>query len=175
MNPRSTRTRTGAAALAVAVLAVAGCGGASRHSAATTPSPKAPSAPNATIGVANTGLGTILVDSQGRTLYLFKKDLGPKSTCFGECARDWPPLRAAGKLTVGTGANAALLATAARPDGMREITYHDHPVYLFAGDKKPGDTNGQGLNAFGGEWLAVSPAGNEVSGRSATSGGNGVY
>jgi predicted lipoprotein with Yx(FWY)xxD motif len=175
MNPRSTRTPAGAATLALTALAVAGCGGSSNHSSASTPSPKTASGHTATIGAAESDLGTILVDSQGRTLYLFKKDVRAHSTCFRDCARDWPPLRTAGKPTAGKGTDPQLLATTTRPDGKREVTFNGHPVYLFVGDKKPGDTNGQGLNAFGGEWLVVAPAGNAVTGQSSGSGGNSGY
>ena len=58
-------------------------------------------------GVKNSGLGQILVDSKGDTLYLFKKDSGTTSECSGGCATDWPPLRASGKPTVGSGATAS--------------------------------------------------------------------
>jgi predicted lipoprotein with Yx(FWY)xxD motif len=163
--------RSAAAALPLVALAVAGCGGSSNSS------PSAPSTRgSATVDVANTGLGKILVDSQGRTLYLFKKDAGTKSSCFGDCATDWPPVRATGKPTVGNGLTASKAGTTKRSDGKPEVTYNGHPLYLFAGDKKPGDTSGQGLNGFGGGWFVVSPAGTQVSGSgtsSSSSGGSG--
>ena len=111
-----------------------------------------------------TSLGKILVDSRGRTLYLFKKDSGKKSTCFGACATAWPPLRAHGKPTVGGGARASKVGTTRRSDGKPQVTYNGHPLYLFVQDKKPGDTHGEGLSAFGARWFAVSPAGRQVSG-----------
>jgi predicted lipoprotein with Yx(FWY)xxD motif len=164
--------------LALAVLAaltVAACGGSSSAPPARA-LPKSSSGHAVTVGVANTTLGTILVDSQGRTLYLFKRDSGTRSSCFGECASNWPPLRAHGKPTVAGGAKASLVATTSRSDGPREVTYNRHPVYLFVGDKQPGDTNGQGLTAFGGAWLVVSPSGNAVTNQSSGSGGdNGGY
>jgi predicted lipoprotein with Yx(FWY)xxD motif len=129
----------------------------------------------ATIGAANEGLGKILVNSQGRTLYLFQKDSGTGSTCTGACARDWPPVRAGGKPTVGSGANASLVGTTTRSDGAAQVTYNSHPVYLFKGDQKPGDTNGQGLSAYGGSWFALSSAGNQVSGQAPSSGGGNGY
>ena len=173
-----TRTRSitflaSAAALLVAVLAVAGCGssGSSNTSGSSAPAPpKTANGQSATVGVANENLGKILVNSQGRTLYLFQRDSGTKSTCTGACAVDWPPLRAAGKPSAGTEANASLLATSSRPDGKAQVTYNGHPLYLFSGDQNPGDTNGQGLNAFGGLWYALSSAGDEVT-TSAGSGG----
>jgi predicted lipoprotein with Yx(FWY)xxD motif len=120
--------------------------------------------PQPTVQVRNTRLGKILVNSRGQTLYLFKKDSGKKSKCFGACANAWPPLRANGKPTVGSGAHASMVGTTARSDGARQVTYNGHPVYLFSDDQRPGDTNGEGLTAFGGRWYAVSPAGNQVSG-----------
>lgn len=144
--------------VALIALALAACGGGGDTSTPTTAGGQP-----ATLGVANEGLGKILVDSQGRTLYLFEKDSGTMSTCTGECANDWPPLRANGKPTEGSGANASLVATTTRTDGKPQVTYNGHPLYLFEGDKKPGDTKGEGLSAFGGSWFAVSPAGNKVS------------
>jgi predicted lipoprotein with Yx(FWY)xxD motif len=117
----------------------------------------------ATIAVADSDLGQVLVNSQGRTLYLFKKDTGMTSTCSGACATAWPPLLVTAQPTPGTGANAALLGTARRSDGGTQVTYNGHPVYLFIKDHKAGDTNGQGRNAFGASWFAVTPAGNQVT------------
>ena len=92
------------------------------------------------------------------------KDTGPKSACSGECAVDWPPVRANGKPTVGDGANASVVGTTTRSDGAPQVTYNGHPLYLYEGDQKPGDTNGQGVAAFGATWYALTPAGNQVSG-----------
>src|SRR4051794_12984300 len=87
-----------ALAVPLAALAVAGCGGGGDNSS--TPSADGG---KATVNVAMTDLGNVLVDAQGRTLYLFKKDVGSKSSCFGECANDWPPARVTDKPTVGGG------------------------------------------------------------------------
>ena len=168
---RSIKTLASAAALALAALTVAGCGG-SGTSRSTAP-PRTKDGRTATIGVATRGLGQILVNSQGRTLYLFQKDSGTTSACTGACANFWPPLRANGKPTVGDGASATLLATTARPDGASLITYKGHPLYLYSGDQKPGDTNGEGLTAFGGSWFALTPAGAHLSGRASNAGGYG--
>jgi predicted lipoprotein with Yx(FWY)xxD motif len=127
------------------------------------------------LGVSNASLGNILVNSQGRTLYLFSRDSGTISECNGACADNWPPLRASGKPTIGSGARASLISTSTRSDGARQVTYNGHPLYLFENDSKPGDTNGEGLNAFGGSWFAVSPAGQQVSAPAASSGGGGGY
>jgi predicted lipoprotein with Yx(FWY)xxD motif len=115
--------------------------------------------------VAKTALGSILVDSQGRTLYRFKADSGSKSKCFGACAAAWPPLRISGTPTVGSSVNPSLIGTTTRSDGKAQVTYNGHPLYLYAGDQKPGDTNGQAINGFGAPWSAVSTFGNQVQGQ----------
>ena len=104
-----------------------------------------------------------MVDSQGRTLYLFKADVGSKSACAGACATAWPPLLSTNKPTAGTGLTASKLATITRSDGTKQVTYNGHPLYLFIKDQKPGQTNGQGVTTFGAAWFAVSAAGNQVS------------
>jgi predicted lipoprotein with Yx(FWY)xxD motif len=167
---RSVNLLAGATALLLAVLAVAGCG--SNAVGSSTP-PGTANGESATVGVATGGLGSILVDSQGRTLYLFKKDSGLTSACTGACANFWPPLRANGKPTVGSGASASMLATTTRPEGGTQIAYNGHPLYLYSGDQKPGDTKGEGLTAFGGGWFALTPAGNQVSGQPSNPGGYG--
>ena len=170
---RSLTFVAGAVALPLIALAVAGCGGGPSNEA--TAVAKRTSGLTATIGAASTGLGTILVDSQGRTVYLFKKDTGTKSTCSGECANDWPPVRVTGKPTAGSGATASMLGTTKRSDGKPQVTYNGHPLYLFEGDSMTGDTNGQGITAFGAAWFAVSPTGNQVSGKGSASGGGNGY
>ncbi|MDQ3865930.1 MAG: hypothetical protein M3304_03750 [Actinomycetota bacterium] len=167
----------GAAALALAVLA-AGCGGSSGEAASGGSSgngsggysyggssnggtAKAAGGP-ATIAVASSSLGRILVDGQGRTLYLFEKDTGTTSTCSGGCASSWPPVTTSGAPKASKGAVAAKLATSKRSDGTLQVTYNGHPLYLYAGDSKPGQTNGEGLDQFGAEWYVLSPAGDKV-------------
>jgi predicted lipoprotein with Yx(FWY)xxD motif len=137
---------------------------------AATASPQATSSGAATVKVARTNLGRILVNSSGRTLYLFKKDTGRKSTCYGQCAEFWPPLKAGGKPTAGSGAQASKIGTTKRRDGTRQVTYNGHPLYLFAQDTRRGDTNGEGVKAFGARWFAVSPAGTQVTAHSSSSG-----
>jgi predicted lipoprotein with Yx(FWY)xxD motif len=174
-----TRTKSStffatAAVVVLSALAVAGCGGGGATAHASPP--KTASGQPATVGVANdSNLGKILVDSQGRTLYLFQKDSGTTSSCTGACAAAWPPLRTTGQPTVGTRANASLVGTTTRSDGNPQVTYNGHPLYLYSGDKNPGDTNGQGLTAFGGGWFALDSAGNQVSGTGSNSGGGSGY
>jgi predicted lipoprotein with Yx(FWY)xxD motif len=161
-----------AALIALAAVTVAACGGTA--SATTAPArPKTTSAAPAAVRVAKTGLGNVLVDSHGRTLYLFKADTGTKSTCFGACAAAWPPLRTTGKPKAGSGAKPSLVGSTARSDGKRQVTYNGHPLYLYAGDQKPGDTNGQGINGFGARWFALSPRGTQISGQPSGASGRG--
>jgi predicted lipoprotein with Yx(FWY)xxD motif len=174
IQKRTITFLAGGAVLLLAALAVAGCGGGGKSSGSSGP-PKTASGRTATVGVSNAGLGNILVDSQGRTLYLFNRDSGTMSECSGACAVNWPPARATGKATVGSGANASLVSTSARPGGAKQVTYNGHPLYRFKGDTHPGDTNGEGLTAFGGSWYAVSPAGNQVSNQGSNSGGSSGY
>ena len=149
------------AAVPLTALAISACGGGG--SGGTAP-PTTASGKAATVGLATEGnLGKILVDSQGRSLYLFQKDMGTTSQCAGACAAAWPPLRATGKPVVGTALSASKVGTTSRSDGKPQITYNGHPLYLYSADQKPGDTNGQGLNVFGGGWFALSAAGNMVA------------
>lgn len=157
-------------------LVAAGCGGDDNgdNTTAAGESPKAASGQAATIAAQSEGnLGTILVDSNGRTIYLFEKDSGTKSSCFGGCASAWPPVRASGKPTVGNGLNASLVATTPRSDGQAQVTYNGHPLYLFAGDQSAGETNGQGLTEFGGSWFALSTEGNPVTTQPSTTSSTG--
>ena len=170
-----------AAAVALAALAVAGCGSGYNNSSGTTAQTSHPKAANgqaATVGVANGNLGKMLVDSHGRTLYLFQADKGTKSACTGACAASWPPLPASDQPTAGAG-TASMLATTKRSDGEPQVTYNGHPLYRFAEDQSAGDTNGQGVNAFGGLWYVVSPAGSQITSKPSTSssggGGRGGY
>ena len=161
-----------AAVIPLAGLAVAACGGGAAATAAqppaasttttmTTPT-RAPTR-TAAVRVAKSSLGSILVNSTGRTLYLFKADSGTTSACTGACATAWPPLLAKGKPIAGTGLTASKLGTIARAGGSQQVTYNGHPLYLFVKDTKRGQTNGQGVTAFGAAWFAVSPAGNQIS------------
>ena len=139
------------AALAVAAIAA---GLAFAHGAATNG--------RATVAVAKTKLGSILVDGKGITLYDFVLDKGKTSACYGSCASYWPPLLTTGKPIAVRGAHAALLGTTKRKDGKLEVTYAGRPLYYWIGDKKPGQTTGQGINQFGAPWWVLSPTGAEI-------------
>jgi len=164
------------AALALGI-AAAGCGGSSSSSA--TPAASGTNASSGssgaygygggggsstsssavTVKTASSPLGTILVDQDGKTLYLFEADSMNKSNCSGGCLTLWPPVMANGKATAGSGVSAGMIGTAT---GSSQVTYAGHPLYWFSGDTAAGDTNGEGLTDFGGAWYAVSPAGKAV-------------
>jgi len=127
------------------------------------------------VSTASTSLGRVLVNSHGHTLYMFGKDKNGKSSCTGQCATFWPPLIASGKLQAAAGAKASLLGTTKRTDGRLQVTYKRHPLYTFTKDTAKGQTNGEGLNAFGGVWDAVSPAGAKVVKSAAGTGTGGGY
>jgi predicted lipoprotein with Yx(FWY)xxD motif len=165
-----------AAVVPLVALAVAACGGGG--GAATAATPKTSSGKSATVGVANSSLGSILVNASGKTLYLFKADVGTKSACTGACATAWPPLLATGAPTAGSGLTASKLGTITRPGGKQQVTYNGHPLYLFIQDQKPGQTTGQGVTAFGAAWFALTPSGNQDSSPASSSGsgsGSGGY
>jgi predicted lipoprotein with Yx(FWY)xxD motif len=116
----------------------------------------------ATVDLRKTSLGRVLVSSKGHTLYLFKKDRNGKSSCKGRCATFWPALLRHGKLTAGSGVKASLLDTTKRSNGSLQVTYNKHPLYTYTGDKKAGQTHGEGILAFGAKWYAVSAKGKAV-------------
>jgi predicted lipoprotein with Yx(FWY)xxD motif len=167
MTRRPITFLASAALIPLVALAVAACGGGG----ATAATPTTSSGSSATVGVANSSLGSILVNSAGRTLYLFKADVGAKSACTGACAAAWPPLLATGNPTAGTGLSASKLGTITRSGANRQVTYNGHPLYLFIKDTKPGQTTGQGVTAFGAAWFALTPSGNQASTPASSSGG----
>jgi predicted lipoprotein with Yx(FWY)xxD motif len=160
-----------AAALLAAVLTSAGLAGRSSGSpskpygaygsASSMAAAKARSR-GATVGVQSSKLGRILVDGRGRALYVFEKDKHGKSSCNGACAIAWPPLIVSGKPRAKSGVRKSLLGTTTRKDGRWQVTYNRHPLYTFVQDTKKGQTNGEGVDAFGAEWYLVSPAGAKV-------------
>jgi predicted lipoprotein with Yx(FWY)xxD motif len=133
-------------------------------------------AARATVTVRTTSLGKVLVNQNGRTLYLFERDRRGKSMCAGSCASFWPALLTGAKPRAGTTAvKASLLGTIRRSNGKMQVTYRGHPLYTFKLDKGPGQTNGEGLDDFGAHWYAVSPAGTKVVMPTTSGGGGGGY
>jgi predicted lipoprotein with Yx(FWY)xxD motif len=149
-----------ASATAAMALLAAGCGSTNQSTAAASPSPSPAAAAGMTIAVAtNAKLGQILVDGKGMTVYLWVADTATTSTCYTTCATFWPPVLTTGAPKAGAGAQASLLGTTTRTDGMVQVTYAGHPLYYFQKDKQAGDATGQGSNGFGALWWVMSPAG----------------
>jgi predicted lipoprotein with Yx(FWY)xxD motif len=116
-------------------------------------------AAEANLTVSASALGDIVTDADGNSLYLFLADTpGEPSTCYDQCEENWPPLTAA--LGAGDGIDASLVGAADRTDGTAQVTYNGWPLYYFAGDSAPGDTNGQGV---GDVWYLVDGSGNQVN------------
>jgi predicted lipoprotein with Yx(FWY)xxD motif len=143
------------ASLVAAVLTavgLAGCG-SDNHSA----DPAPPTAKPAVV-LADTELGTILADGNGNTLYLFTKDTPTTSACTGDCASNWPPIIGGDSFSLGAGLDAADFGTidSATPD---QLTFHGHPLYYYAGDVDPGDTNGEGIGA---NWYVIDASGSPI-------------
>jgi predicted lipoprotein with Yx(FWY)xxD motif len=108
----------------------------------------------------NDQLGSVLVDEQGMTLYLFTKDTPNTSNCYDQCATAWPPLLTTGDPVAGEGIDASLLGTTTRTDGSVQVTYNGWPLYYYEKDQAPGDVTGQDV---GDVWFVVSATGEQVS------------
>jgi predicted lipoprotein with Yx(FWY)xxD motif len=127
--------------------------------ASPSPDESSPAAGGATVMVATSDLGQILVDGEGRTLYLFTPDEAGTPTCYDACADAWPPLLAEGDITVGAGLDDSDFSTATRTGGGDQVKIGNWPLYYFVGDTAPGETKGQGLQGI---WYVVSPAGEAI-------------
>jgi predicted lipoprotein with Yx(FWY)xxD motif len=129
----------------------------------------AAASPAPTVAVRQTKLGRVLVDGHGHSLYLFLEDSRGRSSCYGGCARVWPPLLVANKPTAGAGLDAAkLTAHARRHSRLRQVAYNGHLLYTTSADERPGQTEGQG---FFGTWFVVSPKGHQVGKAGKNAGG----
>lgn len=166
-----TRALASLAAIATTGLAIAGCGGGSSsgseagYGGSSTSQPAAATATGAVVSAAVTPkLGKAIVDSEGLTLYDFHRDKGLSSSCYGGCARVWPPLLTKGKPRAGEGAIASKLGTTRRKDGTVQVTYAGHPLYTYVQDTEPGETSGNGTTSFGAAWYALGPTGRELGG-----------
>lgn len=173
--PRGNSNRYQARLLAVAVLAVvglvaAGCGGSS---ASSMPKSGVAGARHATSSVVVktrkiSGLGVVLVNAKGRTLYAFMRDAHRHVTCTGSCAQFWPPLKwkGSGKPKARRPARTKLLGLDRNPSGGKVVTYDKWPLYAYVGDSAAGQANGENQNLNGGKWYVLSPKGKLVKHRS---------
>ncbi|HEX4671752.1 MAG TPA: hypothetical protein VH279_05770 [Solirubrobacteraceae bacterium] len=154
---------------AAVVVLLAGCGGGSASSNATAGSsapahPATASAPQ--VGTRKLpGLGAVLVNGQGRTLYMFAPDKHAKVTCTGTCARVWPPVKLpSGASAHATGAaRSTLLGSDPDAEGGRVVTYAGWPLYTYLSDTAPGSAVGQATNLNGGLWYVLSPSGKVIT------------
>jgi predicted lipoprotein with Yx(FWY)xxD motif len=167
-------------ASAVALL-VAGCGSSSSSSTSSTSSTSSPAATStsstataAAVTISTRtlpGLGSVLVDAQGRTLYVFAPDKAKKVTCVKGCAAVWPPLALSSgqKPVVSGAARSALVGSDPDPAGGRTVTYAGWPLYAYVADTAPGAAHGQAVNLNGGLWDVISPSGKVITKKSSTS------
>jgi len=147
-------------------LLAAACGTAAGSTTGSTAAGTPASSGSATATVIESHHGSaapFLTNSSGRAVYLWAADSMNKSMCSGACAQAWPPVTSKGQVTAANGAKAADLGTITRSDGTKQVTYLGHPLYFFAGDSGPGQTNGQGSNSFGAKWWLVAPAGTKIT------------
>lgn len=96
----------------------------------------------------------VLTDKTGMTVYTFDKDSAGKSACYGDCAATWPPVAAE---NMPAGADFSVIA---RDDGGKQAALKGKPLYLFAGDKKPGDVTGDNVKNV---WHTLSSDGKPVT------------
>jgi predicted lipoprotein with Yx(FWY)xxD motif len=170
-----------AAIATVSALVLAACGSSSKtKTSSSSPRSTAPGQSDASITLSATdvgGFGTVLVNGEGRTLYLLTSEQGGKITCTDDngCTKVWPRTElphGATRGIAGSGVEASLLGTASGASGELYLTYGGWPLYTYSGDLAPGMANGEGIVSFGGTWYVVGPAGNPVTPATTTSVGN---
>jgi predicted lipoprotein with Yx(FWY)xxD motif len=152
-----------ATGLAAVVCTVAGCGGSSGAGR-----PVAAAGSAVTIRVRSLpGVGTVLVNSSGYTLYMFAPDARRRVTCTNLCAAAWPPVKISpgGRLVAGPGVRAGLLGSDPDPSGGRVVTYNGWPLYTYVSDVQPGWHNGQAIDLNGGYWYVMRPSGEPLTQR----------
>lgn len=190
----SGRRLLGGSLLLGAAITVAACGTSSSTTASGSSSgPSSGPASSAPAGTSTSavtisaksvpGVGTVLVNGQGRTLYLLNSEKGGKITCTDAngCTKIWPDTelpKGTKAATAGSGIQPSLLGTVKGDSGALYVTYNGWPLYTFSGDSGPGAVHGQGITSFGGTWYALTTSGNAATGQAASSpssggGGNG--
>jgi predicted lipoprotein with Yx(FWY)xxD motif len=157
--------RAAPVAFAALALVLAGCGqhsSTSRDQLLEIPVPTSVTVQTGQVA----GLGTVLTDGSGHTLYMFPPDAGSRVSCTGACAGTWPPLviEAHHAATAGSGIDAGELSTILDPNtGAQVITYAGFPLYRYDGDTGAAMANGQGLFLDGGPWYALTAAGQPIT------------
>jgi predicted lipoprotein with Yx(FWY)xxD motif len=111
--------------------------------------------------------GKIVVDGNGRTVYVFDKDTSGTSNCSGDCLAKWPVVAAGEGTPQLDGIDASLVSTITRSDGTKQLAIKGLPLYLFASDTQPGEAKGQ---AVGGVWWVVGPDGQKITTKPGASG-----
>lgn len=179
---RLTKASLVALGTATATLALAACGSSAKttgHASAASSS----SQPGARFSTAQvSGLGTVVVDGRGRTVYVLTSGANKNVPCTGAsgCTKIWPSLPLPGGVsgpTAGTGLKAALLGTTKSSDGKTYPTYNGWLMYEYAADSGPGQASGEGIKSFGGTWYALNPQGSPITASSSppSSSGGGGY
>ncbi len=111
------------------------------------------------------GLGTVLVNAAGKTLYVFWPDKHKRITCFEECAEIWPPVFLMGKQqpsAAGAVRQSLLGSVSDASVGGRVVTYAGWPLYTYVTDSGPGVALGQAIKLNGGLWYVITPAGKVI-------------
>ncbi|WP_239337140.1 hypothetical protein [Frankia sp. CiP3] len=139
---------------ALLVTSLAACGSGSGQGQHDTPATQA--AEPVAVKIADSSLGPILTDQDGRTLYAFAEDKNGTSTCTGQCVATWPALVSRTPVVAGTGTDKGLLSQVTRAEGTNQAVYGDWPLYLYVGDMGPGDVDGQGVD---GVWFVIGADG----------------
>jgi predicted lipoprotein with Yx(FWY)xxD motif len=147
------------------VLSMTACSNSNPKQASTPSATRsaAESTPGIEVRLEKSGIGMILTDQNGRTLYGFTIDKGGKSSCTDACIATWPALLSRRAATVGEGVDKAMLSTVTHAEGASQITYNNWPLYYYVGDVGPGDIDGQGIDNV---WFALGADGKLI--RSAT-------
>jgi predicted lipoprotein with Yx(FWY)xxD motif len=149
MTLTKSRTLTYSIAAAAVATIVAGCGGGSSGGGTQSVAPGS-GASGSTFTTHSTSIGTVMADSNGRTVYELVGDPASNSMCTGECLSIWPAVK------TGSGAIAVV---------------HGHPAFTFSGDTKAGETKGQNVKDSFGLWLALAPGGKPIGAAAGTSSG----
>jgi predicted lipoprotein with Yx(FWY)xxD motif len=158
------------------MVVVSGCGGSDSDSSTAATSPDTTTATTASntapastakptgkkIKTVSSQYGKVVADAKGEALYLFTKETGKKSKCYGECADAWPPILTNGEPRAGSGVTESKLGTTKRTDGKTQVTYNGHPLYYYREDS-PGKILCQDVAEFGGTWYVVKPSGAAVT------------